>query len=485
MQSSQQIEEWWMGDSLEKAGATPLQAGAILSSKTLAELNMILTWAIARDNKLAHEPGPGVWPTASSIEAVGAASQNQLRQPGQIPFEPALLQAIIRHRLEIILEPHLPELGWPDVVVRNLGQAAKQQRLRSLALLAAGIACSDRLRAEGIRCLLFKGPALALQTTGDICARGSGDVDLLVDPGSLAEAVSTLEAIGFTRLRGNFPRDLRSRWGRYGRWAGYELSMRRGDIWLDLHWALSNVRSPLPTFEAIWAEHQTLNVNGKSLVTLSQRHAFLHACAHAAKDEWMTLRHLVDIERLARQLTVEDRALLGKSKAVRLSCAVAYHSLASPVLLECTNPVNRHCRKAIAKAQWNQLRQPRARAKLPWKPEHWLGALGHMLLLARTPQDWLRTVACFTVPPATFNDPITGKDRNLGEMIRVRLAKMVAKLSQWRQGGSAEAAIGDSRQLMPLPQPQIGGPAVGGSESPGFCRSAKATVGATTNSDHA
>ena len=474
-----------MGDRLDPAGLTPLQAGAILSSKTLADLSLILAWTLARDNKLARQPGPGQGPTASLIEPLDAASQSQLWQPGQIPFEPALLQAITRHRLEIILEPHLPELGWPDAVVRNLRQAAKQQRLRSLALLAAGIACSDRLRAEGIRCLLFKGPALALQTTGDICARGSGDVDLLVDPGSLAEAVSTLEAIGFIRLRGNFPRDLRSRWGRYGRWAGYELSMRRGDIWLDLHWALSNVRSPLPTFEAIWAEHQTLNVNGKSLVTLSQRHAFLHACAHAAKDEWMTLRHLVDIERLARQLTVEDRALLGKSKAVRLSCAVAYHSLASPVLLECTNPVNRHCRKAIAKAQWNQLRQPRARATLPWKPEHWIGALGHMLLLARTPQDWLRTVACFTVPPATFNDPTTGKDRNLGEMIRARLAKMVAKLSQWRQGGSAEAAIGDSRQLMPLPQPQIGGPAVGGSESPGFCRSANANVGATTNSDHA
>jgi len=452
-----------MGDRLEPAGATPFLAGAILSSKTLSDLNTILTWALARDNKLARQPGPGVGPTASSVEAVAAASQSQLWQPAQIPFEPALLQAITRHRLEIILEPHLPELGWPDAVVRNLGQAAKQQRLRSLALLAAGIDCSDRLRAEGIRCLLFKGPALALQTTGDHCARGSGDVDLLVDPGSLAEAVAALEAIGFTRLRGNFPHDLRSRWGRYGSWVGYELSMRRGDIWLDLHWALSNVRSPLPTFEAIWAEHQTLNANGKSLATLSQRHAFLHACAHAAKDEWMTLRHLVDIERLARQIPVEDRPLLRKSKAVRLSCAVAYHSLASPVLLECTNPRNRGCRKAIAKAQWNQLRQPRARVKLPWNPEHWLGALGHNLLLTRSPQDWLRTLACFTVPPADFNDPITGKDRNLNEMIRSRFDKMVAKLSQWRQGGSAEAVIGDSRRSIPLPQPEMGGPAVGGS----------------------
>ena len=444
-----------MGDNLEPAGATPLQAGAILSSKTLAELSMILTWAIARDNKHARQPEPGVGPTASSLEPHNEPDQGQLWQPGQIPFEPALLQAITRHRLEIILEPHLQELGWPAAVVRNLRQAAKQQRLRSLALLAAGIDCSDRLRAEGIRCLLFKGPALALQTTGDSSARGSGDVDLLVDPGALAEAVAALEAIGFTRLRGNFPRDLHSRWGRYGRWAGYELSMRRGGIWLDLHWALNNVRSPLPRFEAIWAEHQTLNANGKSLDTLSQLHAFLHACAHAAKDEWMTLRHLVDIERLAREIPAEDRPLLRQSKAVRLSCAVAYQSLANPVLLEYTNPIKRNCRKAIAKAQWNQLRQPRARATLPWQPKHWLGALGHTLLLARSPQDWLRTVACFTVPPATFNDPITGKDRNLSEMIRARLDKMVDKLSQWRQGGSAEAVRGDSRRAIPSPSAPV------------------------------
>ena len=91
-----------MGDRLDLAGLTPLQAGAILSSKTLTNLVMILACALARDNKLPRQPGPGQGPTASSRDPLVAASQNQLWQLRQIPFEPALLQAITRHRLEII-----------------------------------------------------------------------------------------------------------------------------------------------------------------------------------------------------------------------------------------------------------------------------------------------------------------------------------------------------------------------------------------------
>lgn len=419
--------------------------GAMLSSQTLVGLETILSWAIARESRLSSQAkaglGPGTGPDQPH-KLVGHANASQ--DPRQIPFEPELLKAIRRHRLEITMAPHLETLSWPEPVVGSLRRIARQQRLGALPLLATGIECCRQLQAAGIRCLLFKGPALALQTTGDSSARGTGDIDLLVDPAALPEAVAILEGIGFRRQPGEFPQDLSSLWGRYGRWAGYELSMRRGRLWLDLHWALSNLRSPLPQFEAIWAERQILGVNGNVLVTLSQRHAFLHACVHACKDEWMTLRHVVDIGRLAKQVPATDRPGLRRSKAVQLSCAVAYHCLASSALLDYTNPQTNACRQALKTAQWNQLRQPRARSTLPWQPQHWLAAFGHRLLLAQSIQDWLRTIAYLIVLPAEINDPITGKDRNVVEVVGARCVKGAARWLQWRQAGTAGAARTDS-----------------------------------------
>ena len=463
--------------------SSPME-GALLSAQTLDRLRTILSWAIARESRLSSQAkagfGSGIGPDAPPKPA-GQAQANRI--PSQIPIEPELLKAIRRHRLEITMAPHLETLGWPEPIVRRLHRMARQQRLGALPLLATGIECCRQLQAAGIRCLLFKGPALALQSTGDSSARGTGDIDLLVDPAALPKAVAILEGIGFRRLPGEFPQDLSSLWGRYGRWAGYELSMRRGGLWLDLHWALSNLRSPLPQFEAIWAERQILGVNSNVLVTLSQRHAFLHACVHACKDEWMTLRHLVDLERLARQLPAVDRPGLRRSKAVQLSCAVAHHAIASSSLLQFTKPEAHNCRQAIKIARWNQLRQPRARSTLAWQPQQWLAAFGHRLLLAQSIQDWLRTLAYMIVLPAEINDPITGKDRNVVNVLRARSVKGAARWRQWRQAGIAEAAAIDSTRAGYKPTKTRAFRVDEGSKSPAFFRNANTNAGVIAKKD--
>ena len=214
-----------------------------------------------------------------------------LRQQLEAVPKEALLASIKRHRLECLLhgDPLVARLV-PDLAPA-LQTLARRETMAALALASLTREMAALFEQAAIPMLVIKGIPLALQTTGTLTTRGRGDLDLLVDPKRLPEAVALLEGSAFRRLPGYLPRDLDSFWARYGRWAGYELSMVReakeSPQWINLHWALSNVRGPLPSFQQAWRCHELLEFNGQSVATLSRAHAFRHACAHAAKDEWM------------------------------------------------------------------------------------------------------------------------------------------------------------------------------------------------------
>ena len=312
--------------------------------------------------------------------------------PGAPQDPTGLLEAVRRHRLAIVLAPHTDALGWPEETAALVRQEARRQQLAALPLMATALEAQAALQAAGLRALLLKGPALALQTTGQAWSRGGGDVDLLVAPTDLPAAVAVLAELGFRGPPGHFPRDLGSFWGRYARWASHELSLwREGSPWLDLHWALCTPRARLPGFEALWREREVVTLNGRSVPTLSRRHAFLHGCLHAASDQWMDLRHLLDLARLASALPAEEREPLRHRIVVRQSCATADGA---------------------------------------WHVGHWLQTVLQQASLSTSPIDWLRVIARFSLLPAAFNDPITGRDVGLAGMLRARQRRLRERLRE-------------------------------------------------------
>lgn len=351
------------------------------------------------------------------------------------------VRAVGRHRLAIALAPHAVALGWPPEVAHALRQDARRQQRAALRLIATALEVVPALQTAAIPVLLLKGPALATQTTGQPWNRGGGDLDLLISPRDLPEAVAVLERLGFHSPAGLFPRDLRSFWGRYARWAGHELSLsREGSPWLDLHWALNTVRAPLPGFEVLWRERETVCLNGQGLPTLSRRHAYLHGCLHAASDQWMDLRHLLDLARLASGLAPEERERLGRRSFVRASRAVAHEATGAPALLDRGDPRRARVRRALARARWSQERPPRTSGDGAWHPGHWLGVVVHQASLSGSPIDWLRVIARFSLLPAAFNDPITGRDVGLMEVLRARRRRLRARLRGERLAPSHPAS---------------------------------------------
>jgi hypothetical protein len=350
--------------------------------------------------------------------------------PASPPMEAqAVLKAVRRHRLAIVLAPHAEALGWPVEAVARMREEARRQHLAALPLIAASLEVWAALQAAGLRALLLKGPALAQQTTGKAWSRGGGDVDVLVDPADLPAAVAVLEGLGYSSPPGLFPRDLTSPWGRYARWASHELSLcRDGSPWLDLHWALNTVRAPLPSFEILWREREEVVLNGRSVPTLCRRHAFMHACLHAASDQWMDLRHLLDLARLAPALPPREGEGLRRRKSVRMSCAAAHDATGLEALLRCTDLRRPDCRRAIARARWTQQRPPRATADGAWHLGHWWHTVVHRASLSGSPIDWLRVIARFSLVPAAFNDPLTGRDVGLVGVLRARRRRLRERL---------------------------------------------------------
>ncbi len=358
-------------------------------------------------------------------------------QPGVNKSVPAvdpqdLWPAINRQRLEILLAPWQYKLGLPAPLRQRLLERARHQRLAALPLVAGAIEVLEALATAGVRALLLKGPALALQTTGDATARGRGDLDVLVDPCRLMRAIETLEGLGFRRLPGMAPMDLASTWGRYARWVGYELPLQRGPLLIDLHWDLGPLRSSLPAFDTLWQQRELLTYQDRQLATLGRRHSFLHSCDHAAKDRWISLRSLVDIERLARLLSEDDRQALSHYKAVQLSGLVAYSVTGSP-WLEPWGQVapDRPGRRALAVARWSQGQPVDERGRLAWHPLGRFTDWRHRLFLARTPADWIRTTAYFVLLPGSFNDPETGMDLSLTAALTQRLGRIGRNLVSW------------------------------------------------------
>ena len=382
-------------------------------------------------------------------DQVPARLQHQL---DRIPRE-ALLAAIRRHRLACVMHGDplvarlLPELA------PTIQALARQETMDAMALASLTREMAALFEQAAIPMLVIKGIPLALQTTGSLTARGRGDLDVLVEPNRLPEAVALLEAAGFSRPPGLFPRQLNSVWGRCSRGTGYELDLVRREPnvqWIDLHWALSHVRAPLPSFALAWHCGEQLDLNGQSVTTLSRTHAFQHACAHAAKDQWMCLRNLVDIDRLADQLKGKDLSTLSHQRMVCWSCAVTHATTKNEALRPLMRRGTSGSTTALARATQAQVMPwRRSQGPGPWTPRRWASMVWRLLVLSRDARDWLRTLLFFALLPAAFSDPETGEDRGLAGFLVARITWLRQRLHEQRSSHRAATASGQGEHSRP------------------------------------
>lgn len=209
----------------------------------------------------------------------------------------ALLAASRRHRVTPTLAASLDRLDLPPSTAARIAAAAAQERA-TVTQLAADLSRAIGLLADaGIRCLTFKGLALASQAHGNAAARGTGDLDLLVHPDDLTRAHHALTTGGWAPAVGYPAPGASWAWRHYVR-TGHELSLASSTSLVDLHWHLSPARSAFPDFDTLWARAVEVDVLGRTVRTLAPYDALAHSASHSAKDGWGWLRGIVDVHRL-------------------------------------------------------------------------------------------------------------------------------------------------------------------------------------------
>ena len=331
-----------------------------------------------------------------------------------------LLATIRRQRLECPLhaDPYVAELLpalWP-----SLQHLARRETMAALALASLTREISSLLEHAQIPLLVIKGVPLALQTTSSIASRGRGDLDLFVDPSDVPRTVAVLQAAGFHVFAAS---DLgfidASLLGRYCRWLYYELPLfrQKGEKLqtIDLHWRLDLGYKALPIFRRCYAQSSHVLIGDTSICTLDLPYAFQHACAHAAKDNWMCLRNLVDIHRLARRLDPTVLIALQGYSYVRSSCLATNEATG----LRLQMPSDRHLQSPAENSVqrstvyqllgWRQL--PSYRSLAPG----WFLQFRSLMVVEDFPYNWAGWIGALTefirivLPPDSIVNPATGR----------------------------------------------------------------------------
>ena len=248
---------------------------------------------------------------------------------------PLVLERAYAHQVYPLLYRNLRELGFPgvpDAVQAELKGAFLANALRN-QLLAEELARLLGLLGEaGIPVIPLKGVTLAQSLYGDPASRVCADIDILVPPNTVPEALGLILASGYRDdFREPFFCDLVMRYGRH-----YDVVRedRAFSYLLELHWKF--VHNSSKNDEAItdlWAEVRPKAFFGVGAYTLTPEWEFLYLAMHATDHQWQMLKWLVDVHEISSFASVDWQMVMKKAEHLELDLVVRQTLTACSLLL--------------------------------------------------------------------------------------------------------------------------------------------------------
>jgi hypothetical protein len=198
----------------------------------------------------------------------------------------------------------------------HANDAAMINHLQSLAALGRISSCLDR---AGIPWLVVKGPVIAARWADAGAPRSYGDLDLLVSPQHLGEAIEHLRSIGYEHRNRN--------WEGFRRLGVGEVPLDDGNVVIDLHWSLLGLdvhrrAFHLPT-NALIDRSVLIDLGRAQARTLDPTDTFIHLGVHHGLAGARLLVQLRDVQLVAPNAedeVVQER--LQEARAGRLVSGV-------------------------------------------------------------------------------------------------------------------------------------------------------------------
>lgn len=207
--------------------------------------------------------------------------------------DPDLLWSLLdRHRFGSLALRVLTHHGLlercPELVARI--KASEPGHLaRQMALLQDETRVRHALEAKKIRHAILKGGTLSHRIYGSPFLRQSKDVDVLVDPDDLWQAVEVLEAEGWREVHPGFPRHPAYRKLLRERWYHLDFRHQRHGRQVELHWHVEGV--PGSSLDTAWVPGLLGVQPGEPISAME----FLYLCAHGEHHVWMRMKWLGDL----------------------------------------------------------------------------------------------------------------------------------------------------------------------------------------------
>lgn len=182
--------------------------------------------------------------------------------------------------------------GVPVEVAAQLRSARELIRMRAMFLLSWQLSLIDKvLVPRGVRFALIKGISLSQRCYGDLFARHSQDIDLLIEAGRLAEVASTLVESGWTVTNPSWNGHSLPVFARYS--SVIELESPEGAR-IELHKTLDNSGLVFDS-ESLLRRTVALPMLARELPVLSPVDDFLYVCFHHSRHAWSCLHWCADL----------------------------------------------------------------------------------------------------------------------------------------------------------------------------------------------
>ena len=224
--------------------------------------------------------------------------------------------------------------------------------------VAAAARIQQALLDTGVRALFIKGPFQGKQATGDAAGRGSGDIDVFVDPEKFEQAVEALVSAGAIMKSKHLTPDLAKKVAL----AHHEAALEISGIPIDVHRRLDpNPDRMQVEFDTLWRERDTVHLAGVDFPTLSPIDACVLVASHGCRDNWLQIRQLIDFAQSMDRVQsdgvdLKDLEQRAKEQAVtrRLAVALAVAQIVIPEL-----PTQSSSAQFFARWAWTRYRSGR------------------------------------------------------------------------------------------------------------------------------
>lgn len=190
------------------------------------------------------------------------------------------------------------------------------------------LAVHEALASAQLGMLALKGPALAVQAFGDLAARQSGDLDILIRQGDLPQISRVLAERGYR------PKRHQAGAPDFGFFRCFEDQFeKQGGPLIDLHLGLVPIYFPFrPDYETVWRNAVAVELAGRWMHTLAPDDHLIFSIAHATRHGWAwgSLRAMCDIAALTATGLVDwerdewEMERLRCSRMLRLGALLAY-----------------------------------------------------------------------------------------------------------------------------------------------------------------